>query len=454
MTAQDIEATRRQRRIVVTSTLIGSTIEWYDFFIFGTLSALYINTLFFPAFDTVTGRLLSFMTFATAWIARPIGGVIAGHIGDRIGRKTTLYWSLIIMGLSTTLTGLLPTYQTAGAVAPLLLVLLRICQGLSVGGEFGGAVVALVEHADEKRKGLFGMLSQLGTLFGLLLGNATFLIMSALDQDVVLAWGWRVPFLLSVGMLAVGAFVRSKMEESPDFERMRLSVGIAEKPLAIVLRRYPRQFWSVLFAQAAPNTFFYTCVVFVVSYGVSTAGFSHTQMLGAVCFGAVVEACMLPVFGMLTDRLGRRRVFVGGLLFLAVAALPFFYAIQTHSYPLLLAGYVAIMGIGHASALAAAPSLFAEMFPPRVRFSGLSAAYQSSGALLAGPLPIVATVLISVWGGSLWLFAGYTIVIALVSTVAILLGLPHFSLLPPDGDDETDAPPFTQVAPHTAAPRA
>jgi MFS family permease len=419
----------RQRRIVVASTLIGATVEWYDFFIFGIISALFLNKLFFPTFDPITGNLLGFMAFATAWVARPIGGVIAGHIGDRIGRKTTLYWSFLLMGIATTLIGFLPTYETAGILGAVLLVALRVIQGLSAGGEYGGAVITLIEHADKSKRCFYGTLSQVGTLLGLLLGNATFFIVTALDPAALLAWGWRVPFLLSAVMLVIGFYIRSKVAESPDFVRVKQEDAIEPQPLLTVLRAYPGQFFSVLFAQAAPNTFFYTCVVFIVSYGVQTMGFSQAQMLGAVCIGAAAEACTLPIFGTLADRIGRRKVFVGGLVFLCLAAFPFFLAVQTKSYLSLVAGYVAVLGIGHSAALAAVPSLFAEMFPAPVRFTGLSAAYQLSGAVLAGPLPIIATMLIAMQGGSVWLFASYTVLVGIVSVVAIMAGVPHYTLL-------------------------
>jgi MHS family shikimate/dehydroshikimate transporter-like MFS transporter len=432
-TSVGLTADARRRRIVVASTLIGATVEWYDFFIFGIVSALFLNELFFPTFDPLTGSMLSFMAFATAWIARPIGGIVAGHLGDRIGRKTVLYWSFILMGASTTLIGLLPTYDVAGPTGAILLVLLRILQGLSVGGEYGGAVVTLVEHAHKSRRAFFGTLSQVGTLLGLLLGNATFFLMTSLDREALLAWGWRVPFLLSSMMLVLGVFIRARMSESPDFIKAKESGSVERMPLMVTLRAYPRQLLSVMFAQAAPNTFFWMCVVFMVSYGVKTLGFSQAQMLGAVCIGAIAEVCSLPVFGNLADRIGCRKVFVGGLVFLILAAFPFFFAVQTHSYWWMVVGYVMVLGIGHSAALASVPTLFADMFPTSVRYTGLSAAYQTSGAVFAGPLPLVATALIAAQSGGLWLFASYTVIVAIVSLVAILAGVPHFSLLPGQG---------------------
>lgn len=210
-------------------TKIGATVEWYDFFIFGIVSALFLNQLFFPTFDPLTGSMLSFMTFATAWVARPVGGIVAGHLGDRIGRKTVLYWSFILMGASTTLIGLLPTYDVAGATGAVLLVLLRVLQGLSVGGEYGGAAVTLVEQAKKSRRGFFGTLSQVGALLGLLLGNATFFLMTSLDKEALMDWGWRVPFLLSSVMLVIGMFICARMAESPDFIKAKESRAVERR---------------------------------------------------------------------------------------------------------------------------------------------------------------------------------------------------------------------------------
>ncbi|MFJ1258517.1 MFS transporter [Cupriavidus sp. CuC1] len=421
---------KRQRRVAVSSTLIGATIEWYDFFIFGVISALFLNKLFFPTFDPTTGTILGFMTFATAWLARPIGGIVAGHLGDRIGRKTTLLWSFIIMGAATMMIGLLPTYDTAGATGAVLLVILRVVQGLSVGAEYGGAVVTVVEHAEESKRGLYGSLPQVGSMLGLLLGNGTFFLITRLDQGALIAWGWRVPFLLSAVMLGVGIYIRGRMAESPDFVKAVEEGTTEAQPLLTVIRDYPRQLIAVMLAQAAPNTFFWMCAVFMVSYSVKTLGISQAEMLGAVCVGAAVEICTLPLFGMLADRIGRRKVFVGGLVFLVLSAFPFFVAVQSKSFVWIVVGYAVLLGVGHSATFASQASLFAEMFPTSVRYTGLSAAYQASGAIFAGPLPIIATLLIAAQGGALWLFIGYMMLIAVISLAAIMAGTPHYTLLP------------------------
>lgn len=416
------QAQARQRRIVVASTFIGATIEWYDFYIFGVISALFLNKLFFPSFDSTTGTLLGFMTFATAWVVRPLGGIIAGHIGDRVGRKTTLLWSFIIMGAATTLIGLLPTYETAGIIGAVLLLLLRVIQGLSVGAEYGGAIVTVVEHADKAKRGLFGSLPQCGSFLGLLLGNATFLAIINMDQSALMSWGWRIPFLLSALMLGVGILIRTKVMESPDFQKAKDLGNIEGMPLATVVKQHRRQLFAIMFAQAAPNTFFYACAVAMVSYAVTKLGISQSKMLAAVCLGAFAEMCMIPLFGALTDRISRRKVFVGGLLVMAFMAYPFFTALEAKAYPWLLVCYVVMLGLGHAACHASQAALFSEMFPTNVRYTGLSVGYQASGAIFGGPLPIIATVLIAMHGGGIWLFYGYTMLIAFVSLVAIMAG--------------------------------
>ncbi|CAM4133716.1 Major facilitator superfamily (MFS) profile domain-containing protein [Bordetella tumbae] len=417
----------RQRRFVVASTFIGATIEWYDFYIFGVLSALFLNKLFFPTFDDTTGTMLGFMAFATAWIARPIGGVVAGHLGDRIGRKKILLWSFIIMGLATMMIGMLPTYDNAGSTGAVLLVLLRIVQGLSVGAEYGGAVVTVVEHAEKSKRGFYGSVPQIGSFLGLLLGNGTFVLMTYLDNDAMMTWGWRVPFLFSALMLVVGVLIRKRMAESPDFEKAKRQGAIERIPFVTVVRKYPRQLISVMLAQGAPNTFFWTCAVAMVSYGVTRLGFTQTQMLAAVCVGAAVEMCTLPLFGKLSDRVGRRKVFVAGLIVLPIASIPLFAVAQTQSYMWLVISYALVLGIGHSASYAAQQALFAEMFPTSVRYSGISIGYQMSGALFAGPLPIIATALIAYQNGSLWLFYGYVVAVAIISILAIMAGKPHYS---------------------------
>ncbi|CAD6558163.1 Fosfomycin resistance protein AbaF [Paraburkholderia kirstenboschensis] len=427
-------STARQKRLIIASTFIGSTIEWYDFFIFGTVSALFLNKLFFPAVDPTMGTIFGFMTFATAWLVRPIGGVVAGHLGDRIGRKTTLLWSFIIMGAATTLIGLLPTYESAGYVGAVLLVLLRVVQGLSAGAEYGGAIVTVVEHADESRRGLFGSVPQSAAFFGLLLGNLTFLAMTMLDKQALMNWGWRVPFVLSAAMLMVGIYIRNRVAESPAFVKAKAAGNIEKLPVMTVLREFPQQLLGVLFAQAAPNTFFYTCAVAMVSYAVSKLKMNQADMLIAVSVGAAVEMLMIPVYGILSDRIGGRKVFVWGIAALLIGAIPFCLAVEARSYAGMVAGYVWVLGVGHAACHSSQASLFSDMFPTSVRYTGISAGYQMSGAIFGGPLPIVATVLIAYQNGGIRLFFGYAMLIGLVSLIAIMASKPHYSLVGSDGD--------------------
>jgi MFS family permease len=420
----------RQARLVVLSTFIGSTIEWYDFFIFGTMSALFLNKLFFPpTLNPTVGTMLGFGVFATAFLVRPIGGIIAGHLGDRIGRKTTLFWSFIIMGAGTTCIGLLPTYASAGAVGALLLVLLRLVQGLSVGAEYAGAIVTLVEHSDERKRGLYGSFPQSAAFFGMLLGNMTFLVMTSLDKQALLDWEWRVPFVLSAVMLAVGVYIRSKVAESPAFVKAKASGEIQKVPLMTVLRQYPIQLFGVLFAQAAPNTFSFTCSVAMVAYGVSKLGMSQSQMLIAISVGAASEMLTIPLYGWLADRVSRRKIFVWGMLVQLASVVPFGMAVEAKSYAGIVACYVLVMAVGHAACHASQASLFSDMFPTSVRYTGISAGYQTSGTLFGGPLPMISTALIAASGGGIRLFFGYILVVGVISLIAIMVSKPHYSLV-------------------------
>jgi MFS family permease len=338
------------------------------------------------------------------------------------------------MGAATTLIGLLPTYESAGYVGAVLLVLLRVVQGLSAGAEYGGAIVTVVEHADESRRGLFGSVPQSAAFFGLLLGNLTFLAMTTLDKQALMNWGWRVPFVLSAAMLMVGIYIRNRVAESPAFVKAKAAGNIEKLPVMTVLREFPRQLLGVLFAQAAPNTFFYTCAVAMVSYAVSKLKMNQADMLIAVSIGAAVEMLMIPVYGILSDRIGGRKVFVWGIAALLIGAIPFCLAVEARSYAGMVTGYVWVLGVGHAACHSSQASLFSDMSPTSVRYTGISAGYQMSGAIFGGPLPIIATVLIAYQSGGIRLFFGYAMLIGFVSLIAIMASKPHYSLVGSGGD--------------------
>ncbi|GAA2207353.1 MFS transporter [Nonomuraea monospora] len=411
-----------QSRRVALATLIGTTVEWYDFFIYGTSAALVLNKLFFPEFSPTAGTLLAFATFATGWLARPIGGVLAGHFGDRLSRKTMLVVTVIGMGVATMLIGLLPTYASIGVAAPALLVTLRVLQGLAVGGEYGGAVVMAVEHARDGRRGLAASWPQMGVTAGLVLGTAVFYaFFTGMSEDAFQSWGWRVPFLLSFVLVLVGLVIRMRIVESPAFQDAKQAHTVVRMPLAEVIRRHPGRVVLLIAAHIAPNTYFYTFATFILTYATTTLGYSTSTVLIAVSVAALIETGTLPAFAHLSDRLGRRPVYIGGLVFLAVCTFPFFWLIDGGSTPLLFAGIAVCMAVGHSAVYGTQASFFSELFPTSVRYTGLSLGYQVAGALFGGPLPLIATALVTSGDGRPWFFAGYMVLTAVISAVAAYL---------------------------------
>src|SRR5438552_2221273 len=300
------------RRVVVAS-LIGTSLEWYDFFVYGTAAALVFNKLFFPSFEPLVGTLLAFTTYAVGFAARPLGGIIFGHYGDRLGRKNVLVVTLLVMGLATFLIGLLPTYATIGRWAAILLVALRFVQGLGVGGEWGGAVLMSMEHGDPARRGLNARWPQVGVPAGRLLANGVLAVISALTSNAAfLSWGWRVPFLLSGVLVLVGLWVRLTISESPLFREIEQGHTKARMPIVDVVRLYPRSVLTALGARIGVDVPFYTFVLFIVTYVTQVLKVPRSTALNAVLIGAAVQLAFIPFFGWLSDRWGRRPVYLAG----------------------------------------------------------------------------------------------------------------------------------------------
>lgn len=322
----------RSRRDYVTAglaSMMGTTIEWYDFFLYGTAAALIFNKIFFPSFDPLTGTLAAFATYSVGFFARPLGGVIFGHYGDKIGRKSMLLITLLLMGVPTILIGLIPSYDQIGYWAAVLLVLMRFLQGIAVGGEWGGAVLMAVEHAPEGKKGFFGSLPQAGVAPGLILSSLAMGAVAGLPEQDMLSWGWRLPFLASVVLLAVGWFIRVKVAESPDFERMREQGAKVEVPVAEVLKHHRRALWTVVGARLAEVTWFYTVVTFSLAYATGTLGIPRSVMLDATIWGAALALFTMPLFGMLGDRVGHKWVFMAGSVGILACAPLFFQLLAT-----------------------------------------------------------------------------------------------------------------------------
>ena len=409
----------RSLRRVVGASFVGTAIEWYDYFIYGSAAALVFARQFFPQLSPAAGTLASFATYSVGFLARPLGGVIMGHFGDRAGRKSMLALSLVIMGLATAAIGLLPTYATAGIWAPVLLVLLRFLQGLAVGGEWGGAVLMAVEHAPPGRRGFYGSFPQMGVPGGLILANLVFLATSrGLGAERFDDWGWRLPFLASFVLVAVGLTIRLKIEESPDFAKLRegkAAGGRARVPVLEVLRT---QWKAVLLAGGAfigINTIGYIFMAYVLSYATKRLGFSRDHVLLLSLMATVVWLVTIPWAAALSDRRGRRKVLLVGSVAMLLWAAVFFPLIDTGATPAVLAALV-VMAVAMGLVYGPQAALFAELFAVRLRYSGVSLGYQIGAVLGGGIAPTVATALIATGHGS------WPITVYLTSVAALSLG--------------------------------
>jgi MHS family shikimate/dehydroshikimate transporter-like MFS transporter len=408
------------KRVAIAS-LIGTSIEWYDFFLYGTAAALIFNRLFFPTFDPLTGTLAALGTYAVGFAARPIGGIVCGHFGDRMGRRSMLVITLLTMGIATFLIGLLPTYDRIGIWAPILLVLLRIAQGFGLGGEWGGAVLMAVEHSPKGKRGLYGSFPQIGLPIGLLLSTLVFGIISRLPDAALFSWGWRVAFLFSVVMVGIGLYIRLSVEEPPEFKKIKETRTESKKPILEALRRHPKNVLLIMGARILENGVFYLFSVFVLTFSTQEAiGFSNSMVLYAVSAAAFIQMFTIPAFGVLSDRLGRRPVYLFGAVFTGLFAFPFFWLIETSLTPLMFLSLVFALSVGHAAMYAPQASFFSELFGTRVRYSGLSVGYQLASVIAGGFSPIIATALLGKTGSS-WPIALYIIGMAVITTLSVYL---------------------------------
>lgn len=407
-------------RKVALASLIGSTLEWYDFFIFGSAAALVFNTLFFPSYDETTGMLASLATFAVGFIARPIGGVVFGHYGDRLGRKAMLVLSLTMMGAVTFLIGLLPTYASVGIAAPILLTLLRFLQGFAVGGEWGGASLMVVETAPDRSRGFFGSWPQMGIPAALLLSSGVMALVTSLTTTEQFAtWGWRVPFLLSGLLLVVGIVIRRRVAESPSFQRLQQAGVRQTLPIATVMSRRKRITALLVGAQAAENSSFFVFAVYTLVYLTGVMHLSRNTALTALMIAAAASLAMQPVFGALSDRIGRKRVYAGGMVFIGLFIVPYFLLLGTGSPVLITLAMTLGLAVGQSSTQATQTSLCAEQYEASIRYSGVSVAYQFATVVWSGPTPIIAASLFA-WFGSWVPLACYIVAAAVLSVLCIL----------------------------------
>jgi MFS transporter, MHS family, shikimate and dehydroshikimate transport protein len=407
-------------RKVALASFIGSTLEWYDFFIFGTATALVFNKLFFPAFDPVSGMIAAFATFAVGFIARPLGGIVFGHYGDRIGRKAMLVLSLTMMGGITFLIGLIPTYAVLGIGAPILLTLLRFLQGFAVGGEWGGATLMVVEHAPNKTRGFFGSWPQMGIPAALLLSSGMMALVGGLTTpEQFMAWGWRIPFLFSGVLLVFGIYLRRRLAESPSFQKMKSEGEQQRLPIADVLGKHGKKTALLVAAQAAENTSFYVVAVYSLVYLTTVVGIDRGTALNSLMIAAVCCFVAQPIFAALSDRIGRKRVFMGGMIFNGLFIIPFFLFLDTANVFWITAAMTLSIVLGQATTQSTQTSLVAEQYTASVRYSGVSVAYQFATVLWSGPTPMIAAALWA-WSGSWIPLACYIIAAACLSVLTII----------------------------------
>lgn len=420
--SEAIETRKRSSiRQVATASLIGTSIEWYDFFLYGTATALVFNKLFFPTLAPLAGQLAAFATFWVGFGARPIGGIFFGHFGDRIGRKTMLILTLVIMGSGTFLIGCLPTYGSIGIWAPILLVILRFLQGFAVGGEWGGAVLMATEHSPALRRGFFGSWPQVGVPIGLLISSLFFsLVSTSFSNELFLSIGWRLPFLISIVMVLIGLFIRLRITETPDFEQVKERREIVRLPLFQVLRRDIK---NVLLASGIffiANGGFYIFITFVVSYGKTVLNLPGTVVLNGTLVSAVVLFFTLPLAGILSDRFGRRTLCLAGAIFTGVMAFPIFWLIDSKS-AILIALALSLAQFGTGLVYGPLAAFFTELFGTNVRYSGASLGYQAASVIAGGLAPFVATALLGVDHNASWPIALYVAGMALITAVSSYL---------------------------------
>jgi metabolite-proton symporter len=404
---------------VATAAFVGTLVEWYDYYIYGTAAALIFSGQFFPDVDSTTALIASFATFGVGFLARPLGGLFAGHYGDRIGRKSMLIFTLSLMGVSTVLIGLLPSYAQIGIWAPILLVVLRLVQGAGVGGEWAGAVLMAVENAPPRRRSLYGCFPQLGLPSGILLSQLVFLLLNAvMPQEAFVAWGWRIAFLSSSVLIIVGLVIRLRIEESVDFEKIREAGQVEKMPVVEVFKRRPLQLLVGSLASIAAPAIGYLVSVYMVSYGTAALKLPTSTMLWILVSVSVVWILMMLAAGIAGDRFGRKPTFVAGAALAVVWAFPLFWLVDTRSVPLIVVSLIVLTAANSIMA-GPQPALITEMFPIRLRYSGASISYTIASILGGGITPLLATALFAEFGSSVAVSVLITVV-ALISLAAIL----------------------------------
>jgi MFS family permease len=438
------EAVRARPGRAAVASLVGTTIEWYDFYLYATASALVFGPLFFSSATPAAGVLASFGTYAAGFGARPIGALLAGHLGDRVGRRSTLVGALLLMGLATAAIGLLPGYAQVGAVAPVLLVVLRILQGIAVGAEWGGAVLMSVEHAERlpSRRGLFGSFPQIGSPAGMLLASGVFaLVRHVLDHSAFLDWGWRLPFLFSLLLVAVGLVIRLSLPDPPLYRRAVERSEIGRLPLVDAVRTHRRSLWLTMGLRMSQNALYVLCTTFALTYLAEGKRADAGAGLLAVVVCSALGLVSTGAWAMLSDRVGRRPVYLFGAIGASVASIGFFLLLDTGSTVLIVVAMVITVNVFHDAMYGPQGAWFTELFPTGVRYSGTSIGYQFGSVLSGGTAPLIAAALLLAGGGRPWLMWGYFLVLSALTIVSATLApeTRHRALSASSAPDPDDA---------------
>ncbi len=404
---------------IVFASCFGTIIEWYDFLIYATAATLVFNKAFFPTFDPLASTLAALGTYAVGFLARPLGGALFGHFGDRLGRKSMLVLTLFIMGLSTFCIGLLPTYQTIGVFAPILLMILRIVQGIGLGGEWGGASLMVLEHAPADKRGFYTSFVQIGFPIGLVLATLVFSLVAKLPDADFASYGWRIPFLASILLLGVGTFVRSRVPETPVFEGLKRRDGLSGNPVGEVVGRNTRTFLIAVGLKLSEVSWVYMLSVFIVGYATGKLGVPKAMLLDAVLYAALFELITLPLFGWLSDKIGRRPLYIMGALFSIAFAFPLFWMVDSKSAVLIFTAVTIAMNFGHGMMFGPESCYFPELFGARIRYSGASFGFQASAAIGGGFAPILATVMVGYFGGT----SGVSIMMIVLALITLAAAL-------------------------------
>ncbi|MDM1545712.1 MHS family MFS transporter [Ignatzschineria indica] len=405
-------------RKVLIASLTGSVIEWFDFFLYGTVAALVFNQIFFVSDDPAIGLILSYASFALTFFIRPFGGVLFSHIGDRIGRKKTLVLTLSLMGIATMAIGLLPSYHTIGIWAPILLIFFRLLQGIGIGGEWGGALLLAVEYAPKEKRGFFGSVPQVGIPIGMVLGTLVLSLMTLLPDEQFLEWGWRIPFILSALLVVLGFWIRNGIDETPTFKAVQKEGKVPKMPIIDTLRYHWREVLIAIGAKFVETAPFYIFSTFIVSYATLNLGFSKTITLTAVMVASVITSILIPIMGAFSDRVGRKKLYVVGTIVMILYMFPYFWMVNQDSVLLLVIATILGLGVIWAPITAVLGTFFSEIFAPEIRYTGVTLGYQIGAALAGGTAPLIAVTFLSYFDSYVPI-AIYIMLTGVISLVAI-----------------------------------